>query len=254
MSAEMPEVPRGNGKHPIALIVFSASDLAASGAFYALLFGWKLQPMSPQMAAGVPPSGPMIALRSDFPAGSPGMVPYIGVPDVEAMAARAVEAGGEIERAPWSVPMVGRLARFKDPSGTIYGLTDAVPPGGAPHVPMPFGGNPRPPAGALCSVEMYTAEGKGEGFFGGLFGWGTRATMPQYVAFDAGAGVGGVFQSHTPALPALAYLYVADVEAKLAEIEVAGGQRLGDPMRMPGLACFGYFKDPSGTSMGLIGP
>jgi predicted enzyme related to lactoylglutathione lyase len=78
--------------------------------------------------------------------------------------------------------------------------------------------------------------------------------MPQYIAFDPGTGVGGVFQSHTPALPAVAYVYAADVAAKLAEIEAAGGRRLGEPMRMPGAGCFGYFQDPSGTSMGLIGP
>src|SRR5262249_26936144 len=77
-------------------------------------------------------------------------------------------------------------------------------------------------------------------------------TLPQYVAFDPGAGPGGLLQSHTPSMPALAYLYTADVQAKLAEIEVAGGKRMGEPMRMPGAGCFGYFKDPSGTSMGLI--
>jgi len=80
------------------------------------------------------------------------------------------------------------------------------------------------------------------------------ATMPQYMAFDPGAGVGGVFQSHTPATPALAYIYATNVEAKLAEIEAAGGKRVGAPMRMPGAGCFGYFQDPSGTSIGLIGP
>jgi predicted enzyme related to lactoylglutathione lyase len=65
--------------------------------------------------------------------------------------------------------------------------------------------------------------------------------------------VGGIFQSHTPSLSALAYIYTTDVQAKLAEIEAAGGKRMCEPMRMPG-GCFGYFKDPSDTNMGLIGP
>ena len=90
-------------------------------------------------------------------------------------------------------------------------------------------------------------------FYSKLFGWQTLATMPQYMAFDPGAGVAGIFQSHTPAMPAVAYIYAADVGSKLAEIEAAGGQRMGEPMRIPGTGCFGYFKDPSGTSMGLIG-
>jgi predicted enzyme related to lactoylglutathione lyase len=102
---------------------------------------------------------------------------------------------------------------------------------------------------------MYAADGADAArFFGELFGWGTVATMPQYMAFDPGAGIGGVFQSHTPLLPAVAYIYTSDVEAKIAEIESAGGKRLGDPMRLPDVGCFGYFEDPSHTSMGLIGP
>ncbi len=255
MGFEIPKVPPGGGKHPISLVVISANNLAASSAFYAKLFGWQPQPMSPELIGVVTPAGPTAALRSNVLAGFPGMVPYIGVANLDAMLKEAVAAGGTIERATWSVPMVGKLARFKDPAGTIYGLTDGVTPGGQPHMPLPIGSSSKPPAGAICSIEMYAADRAAAArFFGQLFGWGTLETMPQYMAFDPGAGVGGVFQSHTPALPAVTYIYTADVEAKLAEIEAAGGQRLGEAMRMPGVACFGYFKDPSGTSIGLIGP
>jgi predicted enzyme related to lactoylglutathione lyase len=91
-------------------------------------------------------------------------------------------------------------------------------------------------------------------FFAELFGWGTQPTMPQYMLFDPGAGIGGVYQAHTPGTRGLAYIYVEDVAAKLAEIEAAGGKRLGEPMAMAGMATFGYFSDPSGTAVGLIGP
>lgn len=255
MSIELPQVPRGNGAHPFALIVISANNLAASSTFYSKLFGWQVQPMSPELAGVITPGGPTAALRANVPAGFPGMVPYIGVKDVDAMLSQVVAAGGAIERAPMTIPGVGKLARFKDPSGTFYGLTNAITPGGSPHVPMPFGSNPKPPAGAICSVEMYAADGTAAAnFFSKLFGWGTLATMEQYMAFDPGAGIGGVFQSHTPGTPAVAYIYATDVDAKQAEIDAAGGKRICEPMRMPGLGCFGYFKDPSGTTMGLIGP
>ncbi len=255
MGFEMPKVPEGNGKHPIALVVVSANNAAASRAFYAKLFGWQLHQMSAELTGFVAPAGPSGALRSKVPAAYPGVVPYIAVPDVDAMLARVVAAGGAIEKPSWSVPMVGTLALFKDLSGTIYGLTGSALPSGMPHIPMPVGSNPKPPAGAICHVEMYAADGsEAARFFAELFGWGTLATMPQYVAFDAGAGPGGVFQAHTPSLPAVAYIYTMDVDAKLAEIEEAGGRRMGEPMRMPGGGCFGYFKDPSHTSMGLIGP
>lgn len=254
MGVEMPVVPEGSGKHPIHLVVISANDMAASTAFYSQVFGWQPHPMSAELTAVVAPAGPSVALRSTIPDGFPGMVPYVGVPNVKESLAHAVALGGSVECAPWSVPMVGTLARFKDPSGTIYGVTEAMAPGEVPRVPVPFGSNPKPAAGSICSLEMYAADRDvAAKYFGALFGWGTLATMPHYLAFDPGAGIGGVFQSHTPALPALAYIYVADVRASLVEIERAGGKRLAEAMDLPNLACFGYFTDPSGTSMGLIG-
>jgi uncharacterized protein len=255
MSVEMPMVPAGTGKHPISLVVLSANNLPGSITFYSKLFGWQTHPMSAEMSAVIAPAGPTVLLRSNTPDAFPGIVPYIGVPDVEGALARVVAAGGTVERAAWIVPMVGKLARFKELSGTIYGLTEAMAPPDVPRMPMPLGSNPKPPAGAICSLEMYAADGAETArFFSELFGWGTLATMPQYMAFDPGASVAGVFQSHTPAMPAVAYIYVADVGTKLTEIETAGGNRMGEPVRIPGTGCFGYFKDPSGTSMGLIGP
>src|SRR5262249_1106730 len=150
---------------------------------------------------------------------------------------------------------VGKLVVLKAHAGTIYGLTDSAVARRTPPMPMPVGSNPKPPAGAICHLEMYAADGDAAArFFTDLFGWGTMPTMPQYVAFDPGAGPGGIFQSHTPSRPAVAYIYTADVQAKLAEIQAASGKRQGEPMGLPGAGCIGYFVDPSGISMGLIGP
>ena len=251
---EMPTPPQGSGQHPIALVVISANDLTASSAFYGAVFGWNVMSMSAELWAVATPAGPSAALRANVPEGFPGVVPYISVRRVDAVLARVTESGATMERAPWKVPMTGTMARFRDASGTLYGLTDAVVRGGAPIIPMPFGASPKPPVGAICSVEMYAADEASPKFFHEVFGWGTLPTMPQFVAFDPGAGIGGVFQSHTPALPAVAYIYVADVASTLTTIEAAGGERQGDPMSMPDMATFGYFKDPSGTTMGLIGP
>jgi predicted enzyme related to lactoylglutathione lyase len=251
---DLPQAPAGSGQHPVSLVVISANDLAASSAFYASLFGWQMMKMSAELMGGGASAGPPIALRANVPEGFPGIVPYIGVTDVDAMLTQVVAAGATIERASWKIPMMGTLARFTDVSGTIYGITNAMSPTGSPRIPMPFGTNPKPPAGAICSLEMYAASDASPAFFHAQFGWGTLPTMPPYVAFDAGAGIGGVFQSHTPALPAVAYIYVNDVKSSLDAIDAAGGARLGEATSMPGMGTFGYFKDPSGTSMGLIGP
>lgn len=255
MSMAMPVVPAGSGKHPINLVVITANNLAASTSFYASLFAWHMQPMSEEVTAVMAPGGTPAALRSNLPDGFPACVPFIHVPSIESALERVLAAGGTIEKAIWAAPMIGKLARFKDSSGTVYGLTEAVAPGEMAHVPMPMGTNPKPPAGSICSLEMYASDASAASrFFEDVFGWGTKQTMPQYLAFDPGAGIGGVFQSHTSATPAVAYIYVLDVGETLKKIEASGGKRLGDPMPVPGMACFGYFTDPSGTNMGLIGP
>ena len=251
---ELPQAPPGSGQHPVALVVISANDLVASGAFYTRVFGWPMMKMSAELLVANVTAGPMIALRSNVPAGFPGIVPYVRVPDVDAMLEHVIAAGATLERARWTMPMMGTMARFADASGTIYGLTTAVSPTGTPHVPMPFGTNPKPPANSICSLEMYARSDVSPQFFTECFGWNTLPTMPAYVAFDVGAGIGGVFQSHTPALPAVAYIYVADVAAALVAIDAAGGKRQGDAMHMPGMGTFGYFTDPSGTTMAMIGP
>ncbi len=255
MSNDITQVPAGSGKHPVVMIAITANDLNASAAFYSRLVGWNTQVVSAEIIGAAVPAGPNVSLRANTPEGFPGVVPFIRVDDVDATLKALVAAGAAIERPPWNVPMAGTLARFKDPSGTIYGLVGAMLPGGMPRMPMPFGSNPRPPFGAVCSLEMYAANGaEAAAFFGRQFGWGALETMPHYMAFDPGAGAPGVFQSHTPSLPAVAYIYVADAGAMLTEIEAAGGRRIGAAMAIPGLGTFGYFKDPSGTTMGLIGP
>ena len=44
------------------------------------------------------------------------------------------------------------------------------------------------------------------------------------------------------------------MDGLIAQIEEAGGTRTADPMTMEGMPVFGYFTDPSGVHMGLLGP
>jgi len=251
----MPDVPAGNGQHPIVMVVISANDHAASVAFYSKLFGWSTYSVTGELTGATTPGGPAVALRAGTPAGFPGVVPMIRVDDISAALEKIVEGGGEIERPAWQVPTAGTVARFKDPSGTIYGLIEPAASSMPAPMAMPFGDNPKPPAGSVCSLEMYAKSGaEAATFFSAQFGWGCIETMPHFVGFNPGAGPQGVFQSHTAAMSAVAYIYVENVNVKIAEIEANGGARMGDPMSVPGMGTFGYFKDPSGSAMGLIGP
>ncbi|MEO5763447.1 MAG: VOC family protein [Vicinamibacteria bacterium] len=251
----MPSVPRGSGECPILFVTISACDMTGSTPFYGSVFGWRTHEVSPDVSGAQTPGGPNVALRSDAPAGFPPMVPFVGVRDVEATLERVVSGGGTVERGPWPVAMAGTLARFRDPSGTLYGLTSALPTDPIPRIEAPFGSNPKPTPGSICSIEMYAADRHATGaFFRDVFGWGSAETMPHYRGFDPGAGIGGVFQSHTPTAPAMTYIYVNDVSDAIAKIRAWGGKPLGDPMSAPGMGTFGYFVDPSGSAMALIGP
>lgn len=243
----------GAGTHPISMVAIAANDLSASRDFYSALFGWSFMPISAEVMTAAPVGGPAMTLRSGTPDGFQGAVPFIAVPNVERALAKVAAAGGATERAPWAALGGVTMARFTDPAGTVYGLVSGAAVS-MTAIPAPFGDAPRPPANTVCSLEMHAGDLDVAGrFFGDVFGWGTQAMMPQFLTFHPGAGIGGVFQSHTPASRGVAYIYVGDVDATLAAIDAAGGQRMGEAMRMPGLACFGYFSDPSGTMMGLMG-
>lgn len=250
---EIPEILRGSGRHGIGWVELLAPDTEASGRFYATVFGWQIQDFMPGYKVFTAPhGGPSGGLRGHAPAGSPGCTPYIYVPDVAAAQAAILAEGGKKLTEPERIAG-GVIAHFADPNGTIYGLSDVAV--SQPRQPAPFGHAPRPGLHTVCSLEMYGGtdlEATGR-FFTELFGWATLATMPQYRLFDPGISIGGVFQGHTPQLPALAYIYVEDVAAKLVEIEANGGRRMGEPMAVPGLTTFGYFSDPSGTAVGLMG-
>ena len=247
---ELPQIPAGSGAHPVSLVSISSG----AAEFYTNLFGWKLTSVGEGWSLAATPAGPQVVLDSATPDDFPTAVPFIEVPSIAATLEQVTNARGEVEREPWSVESIGELARFRDPAGTLYGLRTSATKTEHPHLPIPLGPNPRPAAGAICSLEMYVRDAaKASSFFGEIFEWGTTETMPSYLAFDPGAGIGGVFQSHTPSAPAMAYIAASDVPKKIEEIEAAGGERCGDPMEMPGMAWFGYFKDAAGTTLGLMG-
>ena len=244
----------GSGTNPISLVTILTQDRQRVVDFLTAVFAWQMQPAAPDITAFELPAGPIVSVRQ-APDETPAIFPYLYAADIEETLARVVSAGGELERAAWTIPMVATMARFREPSGTIFGLTTLTFPGANAPIPMPLGTNPRPPENSLCSIEVYSADrAKSALFFEDVFGWSTQETMPQYTAFDAGTGVGGVFQAHTPVTPVMVYFYAADVRAKLDQVAAAGGAVFGEPIAMPSLATFGYFAAPDGLNMGLIGP
>ncbi len=105
-----------------------ALDPEAEAAFYTAVFGWSVEAM---------PMGDMgtyhLFKRGDRnaagmiakPAESPGpslWMPYVEVDDIDALAARVPELGGQVFVPPADIPGVGRFAVLGDPTGATFGL------------------------------------------------------------------------------------------------------------------------------------
>jgi predicted enzyme related to lactoylglutathione lyase len=110
-------------KHP-AWIDITSHDAGASRAFYAQLFGWRLQLIEALNYALIDPDPDILpgGIGQQDPAHPGGVVTYFSVPDLEASLAKAEELGAKTAVPPWEVPGLGRMAVFLDPDGNRIGL------------------------------------------------------------------------------------------------------------------------------------
>ena len=108
------------------------SDVEDAKRFYGEVFGWT--PHEFEGPADAPPytlfragdadrAGCMaITPEAKAMGAAPHWIPYIGVEDVDAAAARATDLGATIYLEPRDIPTIGRIAVFGDPTGATVGL------------------------------------------------------------------------------------------------------------------------------------
>jgi uncharacterized protein len=131
--------------HTICHFEIPSDDLKRAGAFYKELFGWEMQPWSPDggeaniwMVKTVPSDEQGRPIRP----GVNGMLikkmhpqhpfaNYIHVESVADYAAKAAALGGEIALPKTPVPGMGYFAYIKDTEGNIIGLWELDPTAGA---------------------------------------------------------------------------------------------------------------------------
>jgi predicted enzyme related to lactoylglutathione lyase len=114
------------------------SDPAAALGFYTALLGWKTEkfPMSGGeyhlIKVGDTSVGGVMAIPPEAKAG--GMPPswgsYVTVADVDAVARRAAELGGQVAHGPQDIPGVGRMAVIVDPQGAALNVIAYSMPSG----------------------------------------------------------------------------------------------------------------------------
>ena len=91
-------------------------------------------------------------------------------------------------------------------------------------------------------------------FYDELFDWSVQGQeMPGgwYGMIGAGEnGIGGGIAQSDPGVTV--YIAVPDLDAKLKEVEAAGGKVVHPPMTIPDVVTFALFADPEGNTIGLV--
>ena len=114
----------------------AAPDPAAARDFYAAALGWTFEPFDlPDGPYWVAKAGDRVVagIGGLDTAAVPGTAAstwfaFVEVDDVDARLARAVELGATVVQPPVDVPMVGRVAVLRDPTGAAIGWMTPSPP------------------------------------------------------------------------------------------------------------------------------
>ncbi len=240
------------------------TDTAAATAFYSAAIGWTAADSRlPDrqytiLNAGAAPVGGLMALpQAALDGGArPHWNGYIAVDDVDAIAARVVDAGGAIHRGPDDIPSVGRFAVVTDPQGAAFSLfkpLDRQPP---PAVPP---GTP----GHIGWHELGTTNWEAAfAFYARLFGW-TKADavdmgpMGIYQLFAiGGVPVGGMMtKPEGQAAPSWSYYFIVEeVGPAMTRVKNAGGQIINGPHQVPGGSWIAHGVDPQRGTFAMVGP
>lgn len=111
--------------HTIKHLEISAIDLTEAGAFYAAVFGFDVEdhPEDNYTLLTIGEGEANIALirtSEEYPAGR--VVPYFTTGDVAATLAKVAGVGGVTVMESTTIPTVGDVGVFKDPTGNLLGL------------------------------------------------------------------------------------------------------------------------------------
>ncbi len=248
-------------------------DPDGAQAFYAPMLGWTVK------SAGLPDSDYRLAASFESevagimktPAGAPmppAWLGYVGVNDVDTMAASIIDGGGAVHKAANDIPGVGRMAFVADPQGAVFYIMKGTVEGGES---LSFSDD-KPRIGHCAWNELATDDPEGAlHFYGQRFGWVkdgemTMGPMGSYAflrhagrALDGSprstAMLGAVYPklAEDPQSHWLYYFRVADIDAAVGHVEGAGGRLHQPPTEIPGGDYSMIGIDPHGAYFGLVG-
>lgn len=241
----------------------STSDSEGAKAFYGGLFGWEFDDQPTGMGtvytmckidghsvAGMGPQPPEMTEQGIPPFWSS----YVKHDDVDAIAAKIGEAGGNLIMPAMDVMQEGRMIMATDPTGAAFGVWQPRNHIGAGIVNQP---------NSLVWNELQTNDiDAANTFYSAVFGWTTEVDQTGYVLFSAdGRGQAGAMkiqESWGPVPPNWSvYFLVEDVDAYAAKAQELGGNVLVPPTVAGEMGKFSVLQDPQGgafTVMQFNGP
>lgn len=236
-------------------------DVEAAKRFYGGLFGWtsKDSPMGPEMIYtlwynGETQIGGMmdIAALPDGEGVPPNWGVYVSVEDVDAAAARAVEAGAQIMGECHDIPGVGRFAVVQDPQGVYFNLYRSA--SGDPEDEMPK-------VHEFCWEALVTPDpAKALAFYEKVVGWGVTNENGTPLFTRAGRGDEALYVANVSPTSAgvpphwATYVAVETLEATNAKCRELGGQVLVERIPVPGYGAFSVLQDPTGAYLNAFEP
>lgn len=233
-----------------------STDPKASEAFYTSVVGWTARAFEGGQDYTVLNAGERGA--GGIMASPPGMgsfwIGYVGVDDVDAACRDATAAGAKVEKEPWDIPGVGRLAAISDPQGAGYMVM--APQGPPPGDPPPMG-----TPGHTGWHELHTTDWeKAYEFYSGQYGWARGEAMDMgamgtyQILTDGGQQFGAMFNSPQSPRPAwLFYFNVDSIDRAIEAVKAGGGQVVNGPMQVPGGGWVINSVDPQGAMFALVG-
>lgn len=240
----------------------ATTDSDAAKKFYGSLLGWTFEdmPAGPSMVYSMAKLGgetaaALYTMGPDMKGAPPFWLSYVTVDDLEAVTRKAKDAGGTIDKEPFDVMDVGRMAVLQDPTGAHFAFWQPKR-----HIGATVKNEP----GALTYNELYTTNPDVAGkFYVQTLGWKTKSMdmgpMGTYTLFGregSEANVGGMMQMppNMKGVPSnwLVYFLVSDCDASTKKVTELGGKTLMPPTQIPNIGRFSVNQDPQGAVFALF--
>jgi predicted enzyme related to lactoylglutathione lyase len=234
------------------------TDTEAAKSFYGGLFGWSFldQPTDSSViysmaqidgynVAGLGPLDPEMQKQGVPPIWSS----YIKHDDVDAVAARATEAGGTVLFPPFDVMDAGRMTMIQDPAGAMFGVWQPANHIGAQLVNVP---------NTLVWNELQTPDPEAaRNFYAAVFGWAYDVDGNGYVACKENervmAGMMQMPESMSEVPPNWSiYFLVEDVGVSAARAQELGANVIVPPSPAGDIGNFCVLQDPQGAVFSII--